>query len=121
MSNGVVLKNTNFLTSDVLKESEKKGKILYNRNENYKAIANLMEHPEFREFYNKHFTDWYDVKTIVMFLKLYEEIEKRSSVPLNGYQKLHILDKIINTSELRSIICQNVEKSEKANDAIELS
>lgn len=89
------------LEKNIIRDSEKSGKRLYNQNENYKAIANLMEHPEFREFYNKYFCDTHNIKTIIMFLKLYEEIEKHSLTPLNGYQKIYILDKIMKDSELR--------------------
>ena len=94
--------------SDILKNSEESGKKLYKQNENYRIIANLMEHPEFRQFYNKHFSNWEDVKTSIMFLKLYEEIEKLSLTPLNGYQKLDILNRIINTGELRQKVCQEI-------------
>ena len=94
------------LETNILRDSEKIGKILYNQNENYKAIANLMEHPEFRQFYNKYLSDSHNIKTIIMFLKLYEEIEKYSLTPLTGYQKIYILDKIMKNSELRRKIYQ---------------
>ena len=45
-----------------------------------------------------------------MFLKVYEEIEKRSLTTLNAYQKLYILDRIMKTGELRSKIYQEIIK-----------
>ena len=84
------------------------GKNLYKYNENYRYIANFMENPDFRQFYNNNFSTWIDVKNIVMFLKLYEEIEKRSTTPLNSYQKLDILDKIIKNGEMRKKVCQEI-------------
>ena len=88
--------------------SEKFGKKLYKQNENYRAIANLMENEEFRKFYDNNFSNWYDIKTILVFLKVYEEIEKCSQVSLNSYQKLHILDQIIKCGKLRSKVCQEI-------------
>ena len=91
-----------------LEHSEKVGKHLYKQNENYRTIANCMEHPEFRKLFDKHFSDWDKVKNILMFLKVYQEIEKTSPVELNGYQKLSVLDNIMRDRELRRNICQEV-------------
>ena len=116
MSNLVKIVN---LDSSILENSQESGKKLYKQNKNYRDIANLMEHPEFREFYNTHFTDWYDIKTIVMFLKLYEEIEKRSSISLSGYQKIDILDRLIKNEEIRHKICK--ESLDSSNHTLSLS
>jgi hypothetical protein len=93
-----------------LDNSERIGKRLYKNNENYRTIANVMEHPEFRKFFDKYFSSWDDIKTVLMFLKLYHKIEQTSSVTLNGYQKLSVLDAIIKDRQLRSEMCQEVCK-----------
>ena len=67
-----------------------------------------MEHPEFRKLFDENFSNWNNIKNILMFLKLYQEIEKLSPVELNGYQKLSILDSIIKDRELRHDICMRV-------------
>lgn len=89
-----------------LDEAEKNGKKLYKQNKNYQLIANCMEHPEFRKLFDDHFSTWDNVKNILMFLKLYQKIEKSSPVELNGYQKLSILDGIMKDSDLRHKICK---------------
>ena len=43
------------ISSSHLMNSEIKGKKLYKQNENYRMIANVMEHPEFRKFFDEHF------------------------------------------------------------------
>jgi hypothetical protein len=96
-----------------LDQSEKIGKHLYKQNENYRTIANCMEHPEFRKLFDKHFSDWNSVKNILMFLKLYEEIEKASSVEINGFQKLSILDNVMKDKVIRHEICKEVNKRTK--------
>ena len=89
-------------------DHEKIGKHLYKQNENYRAIVNCMEHPEFRKLFDDHFSTLDDLKNILLFLKLYREIEKFSPVELNGYQKLSILDDIIKDRKLRREICKEV-------------
>ena len=69
-----------------------------------------MEHPEFRKLFDEHFSSWENTKNILMFLKLYQEIEKSSPVELNGYQKISILDNIIKNRELRHQICKEVNR-----------
>jgi hypothetical protein len=103
----------NFYTPDsnmktYLKESEKHGKHLYKQNNNYRNIANCLEHPEFRELFDNHFSSWDKVKDIFVFLKLYKDIEKSSLIELNGYQKLSILDNIMKDKELRHNIYRDV-------------
>ena len=91
-----------------LEQAEKSGKYLYKQNDNYRTIANCMEHPEFRKLFDDQFSSWDNVKNILMFLKLYQEIEKSSSFELNEYQKLSILNNIMKDRELRHGICQKV-------------
>ena len=81
---------------------------MYKQNENYRTITNCMEHPEFRKLFDDNFSNWDNIKNILMFLKLYQEIEKLSPVELNRYQKLSILDSIIKDRELRHDICMRV-------------
>ena len=77
MSNLVV---TTLSVPTLLENAEQNGKQLYKQNENYRTLANCLEHPEFRKFLKINFSNWAKVKTIVMFMKLYEEIEKSSPV-----------------------------------------
>lgn len=114
MSDTITLYKSKNINS-YLDDSEKLGKKLYKDNSNYKAIANIMEHPEFRSFYNKHFTDWDSIKTIVMFLKLYEDIENTSTVKLNGYHKLSILDTVMKDRDMRTSCIMNFSKNIENN------
>ena len=71
-----------------------------------------MEHPEFRKLFDDNFSNWDNIKNILMFLKLYQEIEKLSPVELNGYKKLSILDSNIKDRELRHDIVNFYSKKE---------
>ena len=96
--------------TDCSKTSESKGKRLYNKNNNYRNIVNVMEHPEFREFFDTHFSTWEDTKLMLMFMKLYKDIEQTSPVELNGYQKLSIIDTIMKDRDLRRQLCEQTTK-----------
>lgn len=87
---------------------EIKGRDIYNNNKHYQKIANLMEHPEFRDFYNKYLKDWDTAKTIIMFMQIYEGVEKHSNVELSPYQKICIVKSIIDDSETRKKLCSYV-------------
>ena len=89
-----------------LESSEQHGKTLYKQNDNYRVIANCLEHPEFRKLFDKHFDTWDNIRTIVMFMKLYDEIGKASPIELNGYQKLSIMDNIMKDGKFRREICR---------------
>jgi hypothetical protein len=112
MSN--LLANSNLINKlENLDKLEKNGKQLYNQNEYYQNIVNLMEHPEFRKLFDAHFFEWENIQLIVMFMKLYEHIEKSSTIKLNGYQKLYLVDRVMKTRHLRQQICDQIQKSTK--------
>jgi hypothetical protein len=99
------------LTNNYLTTSEHTGKHLYKNNRQYRSIVNCMEHPEFRKLFDEHFSNLDNIKNILMFLKLYEQIEKSSNTYLNGYQKLAILDKLMKNQEFRHNICKEISNT----------
>lgn len=89
---------------------EEKGRQIYQNNEHFRRLANVMEHPEFREFYKEYMQDWDSVKMIVMFMKMYEAIEKHSKVELTPYQKISVVKDVIDDGELRQKVCQGLSE-----------
>jgi hypothetical protein len=102
--------------STCLEQAETKGKHLYKQNNNYRNIANVMENPEFREFFDTHFSTWDNTKVILMFMKLYKDIEKASPVNLNGYQKISMIDMLMKDKNLRRRLCEQV--CEQSNEQL---
>lgn len=84
------------------------GKELYTRNSVYRDLANVLEHPMMRDFIDRFIGDYEETISILMFIKIYKEIERKSSIELSPYQKLAILDKIINTTHIRRRLCESV-------------
>lgn len=92
---------------------EKKGRNIYKNNEHYRRLANIMEHPEFREFFNAYMSDWDSIKMIVMFMKVYEAVEKHSQIELSPFQKISIVKDVIENKDLREKICDGIINYEK--------
>jgi hypothetical protein len=87
---------------------EDKGKAIYQDNEHYRRLANFMEHPEFRHFYDNYMKDWNSVQMIMLFMKTYEAIEKHSSMELNPYEKIAILKNMVENSDTRRKLCDGI-------------
>lgn len=96
--------------SQIVLLDEQKGRELYNNNEHLRRLANVMEHPEFREFYNLYMQDSDSAKMIIMFMKTYEAIEKHSKVELSPYQKISIVKDVIDDPKMRQKICQGMNE-----------
>lgn len=83
---------------------EDAGKKIYSENKNLRTLVNLLEHPEFASFVHNNTQDWTDVKTIVLYIKIYQMIEKRFP-NISPYKKLAILKKIIDSPSIwRTVI-----------------
>jgi hypothetical protein len=91
-----------------LKKVEEEGRKIYNVNRGMRSMMNVMEHPEFREFYNDYMTDWDSLRVMSMFMKLYDTVEKRSKFPLSPYQKIAVVEKIITNPEMRQEVIKGM-------------
>lgn len=54
----------------------KKGKKILEENEFFNDLDNMMNDKKFRIFYEKYFKDIVDIKVILLYMKLYETIQK---------------------------------------------
>lgn len=90
-------------------------KLLINKNKNkfFEDLYLLMNNNLFREFFNKYFTSWDEINTIILYLKLYETIEYFYRQKYNkNINKNHInilLYNLFINSILRKIILNNYE------------
>ena len=86
------------------------GQLIYQTNKHYQRLANVMEHPEFRQFFNEYMQDWETAKTILLFMKLYSAIEKCSQIELTPYQKIAIVKDVLDDPEARRKVCDGMMK-----------
>ena len=85
-----------------------KGKEIYRNNEHYRRLANVMEHPEMKAFFDTYMQDIDTAKTILLFMKIYDAIGKR--VELSAYEKLAIVKEVIDNAETRRKVCEGLEE-----------
>jgi hypothetical protein len=91
-------------TIDTISGLEKSGRSIYQNNKSYRDIATVMEHPEFRQFFDLYLSDINNAKTMLLFMKLYEYVENNST-SLSPYEKIAMVKGIIDNGELRKKIC----------------
>ena len=96
---------------------EKEGTIIYKENEFFKDLHDLMSNPQFKQFYNKYFTNWMDVEVMIMYMKLYDSIKQSFEVkfkePISNSMLLFILKQVIRNNDSRKIILDNFELFKK--------
>lgn len=82
---------------------------------NLRRLSTIMEHPEFRSFFNDFMKDWNMTRTTLMFMKLYEGIEKTSKTTLTPFQKIQIMQNIIEDKDLRKQLCEKMLEWQESN------
>lgn len=99
---------------------DKEGRKIYKENEFMRTLTNVMEDPEFLSIFNKYFDCWDNIEIFTMFAKVYNSITQKMP-ELNGYEKIAIVKKIIDTSETRQIVCQEIKKFRKDKSLVTLN
>jgi hypothetical protein len=85
------------------------GRNIYNTNTFLRSLTNVMENPEFAELFKNQFDSWDNIEIFLMFAKVYESITKQFP-EMNGYEKIYLVKKFIDTSQTRLLICQEIRK-----------
>lgn len=75
----------------------------------FRDIANLMENKEFREFFDKYSKNHIELDTMIMFMYLYKEIDRRYP-QLDKYQKTTAMKQLIDNGECRKFITSEYKK-----------
>ncbi len=92
----------------------KNGKEITENNEFLKDLSNLMENEEFKTFYNKHMTNWIDIKCTAIYMRLYTEFKIKykqiADMELDKHIIVFLLRKIMIDKELRPFSIKTIEK-----------
>ena len=72
-SNQIININQN---NDLKKNIIKKGEKILNENNFFNELDSIMSDNKFRSFYDEYFKDFSDIKVVLMYMKLYETIQK---------------------------------------------
>ena len=62
--------------NDLKKIAIKKGQKILNKNDFFNDLEFIMSNKIFSSFYKKYFTDFSNIRTIILYMKLYETIQK---------------------------------------------
>ncbi len=92
-------KNNNVCKHD---EISKYGQTLYKNNRVLRDIATVMEHPEFKSFFDKYFKSAFDAQNIILLMKIYNSIPND-----DPYEKIAILFEAMNESKIRNKLIDN--------------
>ena len=69
--------NSNIISNESFKKNiMEKGKIIFKENDFFNDLDYTMSDNSFRIFYDKYFKDFNDIKVIILYMKLYETIQK---------------------------------------------
>ena len=68
---------TSLITEDSNKNIVEEGKKLIETNDFFNDLSELMENPRFINFYNKYLYSTTEIKTTMIYMKLYENIKKK--------------------------------------------
>jgi hypothetical protein len=89
------------------KNQIKTGKEIIKTNDFFYDLSELMENPRFINFYNKYLYDTSEIKTTMIYMKLYENIQSKykelTDKDLNKYVNIFLLHHIMTKSKLRKI------------------
>jgi hypothetical protein len=99
-----VKKMKSVIQNEKLDELEEKGRSLYQRNEAFQDIGNVMEHPVLHDFFKKYFIDYDTGDAMLMMMKTYEQISDTFGEQLTPPQKLAMLHELICDTRTRGII-----------------
>ena len=96
------------------KNQIKTGKEIIKTNDFFYDLSELMENPRFINFYNKYLYNTNEIKTTMIYMKLYENIKNKykefTEKDLNKYVNIFLLHHIMTKSRLRRIAIDSTLK-----------
>lgn len=95
-------------TYDSVKSLESVGRQVYGENSFFKNFANVVNNPEFMEYFTNNFKSWSDVKTQIMLLKTHEYVGK-TNPGMSSYEKIAVVKDIINNTHTRREMVKEME------------
>jgi hypothetical protein len=94
--------------------SKKEGERMIKENGFLKDLVSLMENQEFKRFFKKHMSNWVEVKSTVIYMKLYDEFKtkykKITDKELEESIIVYLLSRIMRHKELRPFSIKTIDK-----------
>ena len=118
--------NNKIINNKLIDESFKKniiekGKIILKENDFFNDLDYIMSNNNFRLFYDKYFKDFSDVKVVILYMKLYETIQKEyfeiNNKEIEKELLAYIIKELMSDNFTRKIIMNSFNEYEKNNNS----
>jgi hypothetical protein len=94
-----------------IKQTLKKGQKILDKNEFFYDLDKIMTDKKFKNFYEKYFKDIVDIKVILLYMKLYETIQKEyfaiHNSEINNKLLAYMIKELMNNNMSRSKIMKS--------------
>ena len=92
--------------NQIITNIDSKGKILIEQNNFFRDLTDIMNDDKFNKFFEKYFKTMEDIKTTVIYMKIFKLFENKynelSNEELSKYVNVYLLHQIMTNSELRT-------------------
>lgn len=96
------------------------GNKIYEENDFLRDLYNMMNDNNFRVFVNKYLDKWDNIKNIILFIKLFETIEKEYyqifKKKISKQKMLYSIKHLFANKELRKVILESYDNFQKYNN-----
>lgn len=83
-------------------------KKILSENEFFNDLDSIMTDDKFRVFYNKYFKNFNDIKTVLLYMKLYETIQieyrEQNNCDIDNELLAYMISELMNNSDTRKMI-----------------
>jgi hypothetical protein len=90
------------------------GERILSENSFFKDLVALMENNQFKKFFKKHMSTWVDVKSSIIYMKLYDEFKRKykkiTKEELEESITVYLLCKLMRDKELRPFSIKTIDK-----------
>jgi len=90
------------------------GERILSENSFFQDLVALMENNQFKKFFKKHMSTWVDVKSSIIYMKLYDEFKRKykkiTKEELEESITVYLLCKLMRDKDLRPFSIKTIDK-----------
>ena len=90
------------------------GERILRENSFFQDLVELMENKQFKKFFRKHMSNWVDVKSSIIYMKLYDEFKRKykkiTKEELEESITVYLLCKLMRDKDLRPFSIKTIDK-----------
>ena len=102
---------------DIITDKQKsklEGQRILTENSFFQDLVELMENKQFKKFFRKHMSNWVDVKSTIIYMKLYDEFKRKykkiTKEELEESITVYLLCKLMRDKDLRPFSIKTIDK-----------